>query len=131
LTVQTGAAYQVYTFSDLKAGETLDITIKGNGAWAAVSAGNTNFTLASLFFLVGLLVIGTGFWWARRSGENNNEDQPGEQESGKDFDRVVDEIARLDHSHENGEMDEQVYRDRREMLRRQAKAILQQTSSEQ
>lgn len=127
MTLQGGETYQVYTFGNLKAGQTLNLTVTGRGAWAAMSTKNITTPIAAGASLLGIAVIGAGIWWWRKGGGSDDNSQ-NEPESDTDFDRTVSEIARLDQAHENGEIDEDEYRETREELRKQAKVLLKQAA---
>ena len=125
MTLQNGGSYLVYSYSDLKAGQTVSITIGGK----LVSKGpeqSPNTPLAVGVAFLGFAFIGTGIWWWRRPDEVDEEanNQPG------DFDQAINEIAFLDQVYEQGDIDEQQYRQSREGLRKKAKALLEQDGKE-
>ena len=123
ITLQNGGSYLVYSYSDLKAGQTVSVSIAGKAAGARSNEKSSNpFAIGAAFF--GFALIGAGIWWWRRSDESDNEtnDQPGAE---MDFDQTINEIAYLDQAHEKGDIDEQGYRESREVLQKKAKALLE------
>lgn len=126
--LQNGASYLVYSYSDLNAGETVKVSISGKlaGKRATQNAG-TPIAVGAAF--VGFAVIGAGIWWWRRPDEIDEEAEDG-PEAEVDFDQTINEIAQLDQAREKGDIDEQEYRHTRELLRKRAKALLDQNSQE-
>ncbi|MGE5249142.1 MAG: hypothetical protein ACM3QS_02915 [Bacteroidota bacterium] len=128
MTLQNGTSYRVYSFTGLAAGQTVNITIQGSGAGAAAGSLRANTPTAIGAAILGLLVIGTGIFWWRRSGSNEEQEQ---LDSDTAFDQLVGEIARLDQSHEMGDIDDEEYRRSRGTLMRQAKALFEQAENEE
>ena len=124
MSLPNGGSYQMYTYPDLKAGQTVSLTITGRNADPAARATNVNTSIAVGAAILGLLIIGGGLIWWRRNNGVWEEDEGAE--SGSEFDRTVNEIARLDEAHERGNLDEVQYREERQVLRERARALLEQ-----
>jgi hypothetical protein len=134
---QDGQLYNLYKLENIPAGQTLDLTFEGKPNIPDSQVDETTSTKTIPFQLplflglgvVGVALIGGGaFWWVRSSRievEGGKEDVDGE-ETGQsvkpEVDRLLIEIAQLDQSFEQGELDEEAYRDKRAMLLTQAKA---------
>jgi hypothetical protein len=123
-TLQDGTIYQVYSYSDLKAGTSLSVTLSGTplGAPKNTSASNA---LAISVALLGLAVIGIGVWWWRRPGTTEEEengtvatmDEPR-------LDDLIAEIARLDETYEQEGLSPEEHQRRRQELMQRAKHLL-------
>src|SRR3972149_3795775 len=106
MTLQNGGSYLVYSYSDLKAWQTVCVSIVGKAASARSNEKTSNpFAIGAAF--LGFAIIGTGVWWWRRPDETDEEttDQPDVE---MDFDRIINEIAHLDEAHEKGDIQERV-----------------------
>jgi hypothetical protein len=124
MSLPNGGSYQMYTYPDLKAGQTVSFTITGRSAVPAAGTTNVSTSIGVGAAILGLLIIGGGLIWWRRNNGVREEDEG--TESGSEFDRTVNEIARLDEAHERGELDEVQYREERQVLRERARALLEQ-----
>ncbi len=129
MTLQDDKAYLVYSYSNLKAGQIISVSIGGRAESQTKSA-NTTVPFAIGAAVLGLVVLGAGVWWWRKSDNDENESDEEGLENETDFDQAVDEIARLDQSYEQGEIDEDQYRGQRQSLRKKAKALLEQNENE-
>jgi hypothetical protein len=122
--LQDGRSYQVYSYSDLKAGQTLRITLTGGTAGDSQGSSNTNSLFASLAAFLGFGVIGFGVWRWRSSTvaetENEVSVEPGEQV----LDELIAEIARLDERHEQEGIGSEEYQRQRHLLMQKAKRLL-------
>lgn len=125
MSLPNGGSYQMYTYPDLKAGQTVSFTITGRGADPAARTTNVNTSIAVGAAILGLIIIGAGLIWWRRNNHDVEREVEG-TESGSEFDRTVNEIARLDEAHERGDLDEEQYHQERQALRERARALLQQ-----
>jgi hypothetical protein len=128
--LQNGGPYLIYTYSDLKAGQTVSVSIAGKAAAGAPSNEKSNTPFAIGAALLGFAVIGAGIWWWRKSDNDKGESDDDELDDKKDFDQVLNEIAHLDQAHEQGEIGEDQYRDKRQSLRKKAKVLLAQNEDE-
>ena len=131
MTLPNGKSYQVYSFMGVQQGQTVSLTIAGKGQVSAASAGTTSKTtpIAIGTAFVGFAAIGAGLWFWRRQNGNAKELEP-EDGLSPDFDQTIDEIARLDQAHENGEVGEAEYREKRQELREQARKLLEPPSKD-
>jgi hypothetical protein len=120
--LQDGRAYQVYSYSDLKAGQTLSITLTGGTARDDQDSSNPNNLFASLAAFLGFGVIGFGAWRWRTSAEAENEvsNDPDEPT----LDELIAEIARVDEEHEQDALSSEEYQTRRQALMQKAKQLL-------
>lgn len=123
-TLQDGTIYQVYSYSDLKAGTSLSVTLTGTTPGPQKNTNASNALAMSVAFL-GFAIIGVGIWWWRRpettEGEENETvataDQPG-------LDDLIAEIARLDESYAQEVLSEEEYEHQRKALMQKAKELL-------
>lgn len=125
MSLPNGGSYQMYTYPDLKAGQTVSLTIRGKSAEPAAGTKSVNTGIAVSAGILGLLIIGAGLIWWRRNNEVDEEEKEEATGSSSEFDRTVNEIARLDEAHERGDLDEAQYREERQALRERARALLQ------
>jgi hypothetical protein len=144
VTSQEGKQYDLYSLDNLPAGQTLDLSFEGQPNFpkgtVVDSAKTTGFPNQFPVFIglgiFGLALIGCGaYWWVRSSKEAGTdviEDGDLETDAGEDgrpvddqpaFDALLLEIAQLDKSFEQGEIDDEVYQTQRSELKSQAKAI--------
>ncbi|HLO14540.1 MAG TPA: hypothetical protein VK206_06915 [Anaerolineales bacterium] len=124
MTLQDGVSYKVYSYSDLKAGDTLSVTITGTTT-GTESNKKTKNKIAVGVGILGLAIIGTGVWWLRRSkSAEDEEDEVSDQPQEPTLDELIAEIARLDDSYEQeGLGSDEHQRQRRELMQR-AKQLL-------
>lgn len=127
MTLEDGNSYLVYSFSNINAGQTIEVSfVEGDKSNSMeVSA----VPLAASVGILGLMIMGYGIWWWRRPDESDEE--VGEQpDTEMDFNQAINEIASLDEAYEKGEIEEQEYRESRDVLRKKAKALLGQDGKE-
>jgi len=123
-TLQDGTSYQVYSYSDLKAGEALSVTITGTAPGRQSTNNSNNLIVAGAAFL-GFAIIGVGVWWWRRSESTEvEEDALSAQSEGNTLDELIAEIARLDEAHEQGGLSSDDYQRQRQALMKRAKQLL-------
>jgi hypothetical protein len=120
--LQDGRSYQVYSYSDLKAGQTLSITLTGGTARDDQDSSDPNHLFASLAAFLGFGVIGFGVWRWRTSAEAENEVSTDPDEP--TLDELIAEIARLDEEHEQDALSSEEYQTRRQALMQKAKQLL-------
>ena len=131
-----GRQMAVYSYGGIQPDETVRLSLTGELAVTAVSSqplemGETpaaapiSKELAVAGGVLGLLLVGVGIWWYLRSGED--EDDLAEPETS--FDDLVLQLAQLEADHDQGDLDETIYLQKRYRLRRQAQAVLAQTEA--
>lgn len=120
-TLQSGKSYQLYTFENISAGETVQVAFQGKPATASTT-GTRNATLALALggAILGLTMVGVGVWWWRRPEDGNAENEitgSGIDIERATFDDIITEIALLDEAKEQGLIDgEEHSRQRKELL---------------
>lgn len=127
MTLEDGNSYLVYSFSNISAGKTLELSCVDDNR--SSNTAGTAVQLAAGVGILGLMSMGYGIWRWRRPDESDEgaDDQP---DTEMDFNQAINEIASLDEAHEKGEIEEQEYRKSREVLRKKAKALLGQDGKE-
>jgi hypothetical protein len=122
LTLQDGVSYQVYSYSELKGGETLSVTIAGTAD--PQSNKKNNSPIAIGLGISGLAIMGTGLWWWRRSSPQVEEDEIDSQADEPTLDKLIAEIALLDETHEQQGLSLEDYQNQRQALMQRAKQLL-------
>ncbi len=124
MTLQDGVSYKVYSYSGLKAGETLNITITGNTT-NLQSNKKTNNKIAVGVGILGLAIMGNGVWWWRRSASaEDEEDEVNDQPQEPRLDELIAEIAGLDETYEQQGLSIEEYQNQRQALMQRAKQLL-------
>jgi hypothetical protein len=117
--LQNGKSYQLYTYENISAGESVQITFKGKPITVSTTgANNSTLPLALGGIILGLTMVGAGFWWWRRPEEHNfTEDKttPIAKESST-FDDTILEIVRLDDAREHGLIEPEDHKRQRQQL---------------
>jgi hypothetical protein len=122
-TLQDGISYQVYSYSNLKAGQTLSLTLNGGAATSSRAANSSNNLIAGLAAFLGFGVIGFGLWrW--RTSEAANADEGNAETDGQTLDELIVEIARLDETYEQQGLKVAEYQSQRRALMQKAKELL-------
>jgi hypothetical protein len=122
-TLQDGTSYQVYSYSNLKAGQTLSLTLNGGAANRGQAANSSNNLIAGLAAFLGFGVIGFGLWrW--RASESVNVDEVNTETGEQTLDDLIAEIARLDETYEQQGLNVEEYESQREALMHKAKQVL-------
>ena len=122
MTLQDGVSYQVYSYSELKGGETLSVTIAGTTD--PQSNKKNNSPIAIGLGILGLAIMGTGLWWWRRSSPQVEEDEIDSQADEPTLDKLITEIALLDETHEQQGLSLEEYQNQRQGLMQRAKQLL-------
>ena len=123
-TLQDGTSYQVYSYSDLKAGEKLSVTLTGTIPTRQSTNSSNNLIAAGAAFL-GFGAIGFGIWWWRRPEDAQLEaEEVSAQSEGATLETLIAEIARLDEAHEQGELSSEDHESQRKELMQRAKQLL-------
>lgn len=120
MTLQDGLAYKVYAYSNLPAGQSLNVVLSGNPLRPENAGNNRNNLLAFGAGFLGLAVIGAGAWWWRRS-DGPEEDAPSSNEL--TLDDLITEIALLDETYEQRGLNEAEYQEQRRDLLLKAKSL--------
>jgi hypothetical protein len=124
MTLQDGVPYQVYSYSDLKAGETLSVTLAGISG-SPQTNNNTNNLIAMGAAFLGFAIIGAGVWWWRRSESTQVEqDEISAQSDEPALDDLIAEIARLDETYAQRGLSSEEYQSQRQALMQRAKHLL-------
>jgi hypothetical protein len=125
---QEGSSYQVYSYTDLKAGETVSVTLAGTPA--AIPSTNRNKTKESALAIgvafLGFAFLGVGIWWWRRPEEDTviDETEDDGQAGEPTLDDLIAEIAQLDETHETQGLSPEEYQRQRQELMQRAKHLL-------
>ena len=123
MSLQDGKSYLVYSYSDLKVGQTLNISIIGTATTPASSSQTSKLYAIGAAFL-GCLVIGMGVWWWRKSESTQLEqEQTSPQTEEATFDDVITEIALLDETYTEKGLSIEAYQARRKDLLQKAKSL--------
>jgi hypothetical protein len=135
VTLDAGKSYEVYSLSDVRAGQSFQVTLSGKpaaGGKAAATTGDLSLPLGLGGGILGLAMIGAGIWWWRKPEPDADEQEQTDGNPGAPaLDDLVARIARLDHAHEQGEIEDAQYRDERTRLRNEAKKMLDSHTREQ
>ncbi len=128
VTLDSGASFMVYSYSDITAGQTIKVTFSGKPIPVSPSKlGNQTLPLALGGGMLGLVMAGVGLWWWLRPEDVADEDDEMDVHTGEStLDALIAQIARLDEVFERGELDEGKYHRERRRLREQAKSMLDQ-----
>ncbi len=127
-TLDAGKSYEVYSLSDVQAGQTFHVTITGQPATGNKAAGrDLRLPIALGGGLLGLAMIGAAIrWWKRlERGGDDGEVVPGTDPGDATLEELIARIAQLDEAHERGELKEEEYQQERTRLRSEAKKVLQ------
>jgi hypothetical protein len=117
--VSTGPLH-TYSTGPIPAGDVLGFRISGRAAGAAGGANITpQIGLVIGGIVLGIALIGFGFWWYRAGGRRPD------IEAGDAQQDVLKEIAALDDEHAEGKISDAAYRKRRDELKQRALEIMQ------
>ncbi len=128
ITVEDGTSYIVYSYSDIPAGQTINVTFSDTAIPKPQSKPvNKTLPLAIGGGVLGLLIAGVGIWWWLRPEDVADEEDETDVDPGESaLDNLINKIARLDEAFERGELDEEKYHQERRSLRKQARSLLDQ-----
>lgn len=118
MTLDDGKSYLVYSHANLGAGEKLQISFIGNNASAKA---NAIPPLIAGVAVLGLTLMGYGFWWWRKSDNVQSDDG---QSDDAPLDELIREIAQLDEKHEQGQLGLDEYLHMRKELMGKAKRLM-------
>ncbi|RIK32556.1 MAG: hypothetical protein DCC56_01730 [Anaerolineae bacterium] len=120
MTLEDGKSYLVYSHPNLGSGEKLQISFIGNNASAKANGGAIPPLIAGVAVL-GLALMGYGFWWWRKSDNVQSDDG---QSDDAPLDELIREIAQLDEKHEQGQLGLDEYQHMRKELMGKAKRLM-------
>jgi hypothetical protein len=118
-TLENGSSYQFYTHGSLRAGETLKVSFKGRPKVASSkTANNPTLPLALGGIILGLTMVGVGFWWWRKPEERIlMENETASLDRGHStFDDIITEIVYLDEANEQGMIEPEEHKRQRQKL---------------
>jgi hypothetical protein len=118
-TLENGSSYQFYTHGSLRAGETLKVSFKGRPKVASSkTANNPTLPLALGGVILGLTMVGVGFWWWRKPEERVLiENEIASLDRGHStFDDIITEIVYLDEANEQGMIEPEEHKRQRQKL---------------
>ncbi len=126
MALQEGASYQVYSYSNLKAGKTVSVTLAGMPATASqANDRNKEKAIAMGTAFLGFALLGVGVWWWRRPEDPPAEEvENGDQSGEPTLDDLIAEIARLDETYEQQGLSSEEYQRQRQDLMQRAKHLL-------
>jgi hypothetical protein len=123
----TGGTFQIFQYTDLKVGDTLDFTVSGapkqTGTTATGADSNRNL-LIGVGVLGVVLVLAGVFLFVRDRRREEMEDEEFEEASDEDADALMDAIIALDDQFRAGNISEEAYRQRRAELKARLKEKL-------
>lgn len=129
--------YKIYSLSGLEIGKSINISISGtaNGnASNPLSAISSKFGIATGLGFLGLVMVVIGGVWAyqvkKQEADDNEEDSLDDDNSDDELERLIAAIARLDETHEKGEISPEEYKAERSSLMQQAKARMTENNRE-
>ncbi len=128
VTLGAGKSYEVYSLTDVRAGQTLHVTLSGKPSTGGTAASTRDLSLPLGLGggLLGLAMIGAGVWWWRRPEPDGDEEEGPDADAGETtLDDLVAQIAQLDEAHGRGELNEEQYSRQRTHLRMEAKNMLE------
>lgn len=115
MVLEDGVAYRVYSYSNLGAGKSMQVSFVGGGETTkAQSAAVPPLTVGAA--ILGLSVMGYGIWWWRKPVVVESEDEAL-------LDDLILEIAKLDEEHEQGHLDSVEHQHLRQELMARAKRL--------
>jgi len=118
-TLEDGSSYQFYSLGSLRAGETIKVSFKGRPKVASSKmANNPTLPLALGGIILGLTMVGVGFWWWRKPEERilmENETASLDREHST-FDDIITKIVYLDEANEKGMIEPEEHKRQRQKL---------------
>jgi hypothetical protein len=120
MSLQDGTSYQVYSYSNLQAGQALNVIVTGK---INSTQSSTNNPITIGVGLLGIAIIGAGVWWWRKS-ESAPDEEISDKSDEQTLDELIAEIARLDETYEQQELSSEEYQNKRQALMQQAKQLM-------
>lgn len=126
ISVDSGAAFIVYSYSEISAGQTVKVTFSGKPVLGSQSRSNNQaLPLALGGGLLGLVMVGVGIWWRFRPEDVLDEEHETDANSREPtLDDLITQIAHVDGAFERGELDKEKYHRERNYLHEQAKCVM-------
>ena len=125
MALQDGKSYLIYSYSDLSAGQTVEVSFTGQVNNEDKMVKEPTIPLASGAAFLGIAMIGFGVWWWRRPGNDQGEDDETEvQPGGTTLDELIAGIARLDEEYEQGSLSSEEHQLQRQESVQRAKRLL-------
>ncbi len=129
--MEDGSEYLIYTLEDLPTGQTVNLTFSGQPKLdgpvkdQAAQSNDLSSSLAIGGGTLGIILVGVGIWWWRKTQLADSEDEELDgEELDLGLDPVILKIAQLDEAYEHGKINEEDYRLQRQELKEKAKALL-------
>ncbi len=122
-TLNENDAYMMYSYSDLTAGQTLNVTLRGRAASPGNNRtdGNKLLAIGAAFLGVSMLAVGV-WWWTKSYQVDEDANTPASDESM--LDELIAEIAILDETYEQKGLNVDEYQGQRQALMQKAKHLL-------
>jgi len=125
MALQDGKSYLIYSYSDLSAGQIVEVSFTGQVKSEDKMVKEPTIPLASGAAFLGIAMIGFGVWWWRRPGNDQGEDDETEvQPGGTTLDELIAEIARLDEEYKQGSLSSEEHQLQRQESVQRAKRLL-------
>ncbi len=118
----SGQSVHTYSHGPIAAGGALALTVSGApGTGPGASTGGTSTTDILIgVAILGLALIVAGVWWYRSIRKVDEDEEPPDDElEAEDRESLLRAIAALDDDFAHGKVDEEPYRRRRELLKRE------------
>ncbi len=124
ITLQDGKSYLIYSYSNLSAGQTVEVSFTGQVNDEGGKVKNTTIPLASGAAFLGMAAIGFGVWWWRRLANDQDEEDDLEVQAGEStLEEMIEKIARLDEEYEQGNLSPEEHQRQRQNLMQRAKHL--------
>ena len=125
MALQDGKSYLIYSYSDLSAGQIVEVSFTGQVKSEDKMVKEPTIPLASGAAFLGIAMIGFGVWWWRRPGNDKGEDDEMEVQAGEPtLDELIAGIARLDEEYEQGSLSSEEHQLQRQESVQRAKRLL-------
>ena len=123
MALQDGKSYLIYSYSDLSAGQTVEVSFTGQVNSEDKMVKEPTIPLASGTAFLGIAMIGFGVWWWRRPGNDQGEDDDVQVDEAT-LDELIAGIARLDEEYERGSLSSEEHQLQRQESVQRAKRLL-------
>lgn len=126
-TMQSDASYQLYSFGAIHAGEAVEVSFKGQPNIASsTTMDNSILPIALGGVILGLTMVGVGFWWWRRPEDVSVEDEAILAQTEEPIlGDIIAEIVRLDEENEQDLLSSEEHQRQRKELTRKAKELME------